>query len=242
MSLDLARQKFFKIAGDERTGAITSAGRALLNAQAPNDFEYYLMGFEVVNGANKVTDRFVLPVLPENITINNTKIINIKKTAAGISSYQNNSFEPISITMGGTFGRRFRLTLENFQSVDKATPKPFTLKVKTGYGLAKELERIYKKNGQLDNENNNIPFRINFYNFAFNQSYIVEFNNLQFTQSQDKNVLWYYNLTMTAVAPADLGGNNTNFNKAVKVDIVNKTIDSLARDARNLVGSQVSII
>ena len=84
MSLDLARQKFFKIAGDERTGAITSAGRALLNAQAPNDFEYYLMGFEVVNGANKVTDRFVLPVLPENITINNTKIINIKKTAAGI--------------------------------------------------------------------------------------------------------------------------------------------------------------
>ena len=242
MSLDLARQKFFNIVGDEASGAITSSGRALLNSISPNDFEYYLMGFEVVNGANKVTDRFVLPVLPENITINNTKIINIKKTAAGISSYQNNSFEPISITMGGTFGRRFRLSLENFASVDKASPKPFTLNVKTGYGLAKELERIYKKNGQLDDKNNNIPFRINFYNFAFNQSYIVEFNNLQFTQSQDKNVLWYYNLTMTAVAPADLGGNNTNFNKAVKVDIVNKTIDSLARDARNLIGSQSQII
>lgn len=235
MSIQLARQKLFDIAGDELTGAITSSGRALLHATAPDDFEYYLMGFEVVNGSNIVTDRFVMPVLPENITINNQKIINIKKTAAGISSYQNNTFEPISISLNGTFGRRFRLTLGNFQSTDdQSTNKPFQLNVKTGYGLAKELERIYKKNGQLDG--NNVPFRINFYNYAFNQSFVVEFNNLQFRQSQDKNVMWYYSLNMTAVAPAEIGGFQSTFNQALKVDTANKAIDSLTRDARNLIG------
>ena len=236
MSIDLARQKVLDIVQDQVTGAVTSSGRALLHAQSPNDFEYYLMGFEVVNGNNIVTDRFVMPVLPESISINNQKIINIKKTASGISSYQNNTFEPISINMSGTFGRRFRLTLGNFQSNDESSTfgKPFQLNVKTGYGLVKELERIYHKNGKLDG--NNVPFRINFYNFAFNQSYVVEFNNLSVNQTQDKNVLWYYNISMTAVAPADLGGFESDFNKAIGVNVANVAIDSLARDARNLIG------
>ena len=237
MSLEFARQKLKEIVTDSTTGLATQGGRLLLNSLFPNDFEYYIMAFEVVNGDGIPTDRMVLPVLPQNISINKQKIKNIQKTGAGITVFQNNTFEPIPITIQGTFGRRLRLMLGSFESTEEQTTNPnqFFLNVKTGYGALKQLERIYEKDGQLDG--NNVPFRINFYNLAFNQSFVVEMNNLQVRQDEGNNMIWYYTLNMTAVGLAEAGGFEFEQSKFAALGVGNKVINELATDARSIISS-----
>jgi len=236
MSLAQAAQRLEGIIGGN---VVSSFDRQLLNSLFPNDFEYYLIGFEVVDSSDKVTDRFIMPVLPESISIANQKIVNIKKTSAGITVFQNNTFEPIPIAMEGSFGRKFRLMLGNLKTIQEGEDEPqeFQLKVKTGYGAMKELERIYQKQGQVDS--NGSPFRINFYNMAFNQSFVVVFQNLTFSQTQENSTIWKYNLNMTAVAPASIGDFNINPVERLAVDTVNRAINGLVTDARNIVGNSI---
>ena len=50
--------------------------------------------------------------MPNNLTDTNQPSVNIKKTAGGIVSLTNNNFTPTSISLQGTFGRKFRILFE----------------------------------------------------------------------------------------------------------------------------------
>lgn len=238
MSLEFARGKVKEIVSDSVSGIVTDSGKLLLNALYPNDFEYYLMGFEVIDGADIVTDRFVLPVLPQNITINNQKIKTVQKTGGGITVFQNNTFEPVPIVIQGTFGRSMKLMIGNFFSDggklgSPSNPNHLFKDIKTGYGALKDLEAIYNKDGQVDD--NNIPFRINFYNMAFNQNVIVEMTNFVIRQDEGNNMIWYYTLSMTAVASSDTKGFEFNQARFASLGVINKALNDLVRDARTLI-------
>lgn len=209
MPLQAAREKFGEYISGE---AIPSEAFALLHSLFPEDFEHYTMALEIVNNTTGVTtDRFIFPVLPDNISIVNTKVTNVRKTAQGVSVMNNNSFIPIDIKIDGTFGRKFKLMIGSYET---NAPSPFTgnggmipsipfaLTVKTGYGALKMMERLYEKSTRSVNGTTNTLI---LYNMTYNQQYVVKLLNLQSNQGVSENMIWKYSLSMQAVSPANTG-------------------------------------
>jgi len=101
MSLEQAREKFNQIVGDfapANDGLITDSGKLLMHTLFPDEFEFYMMGFELIDSETRlVTDRLVFPVNPDAIDMGLGKITNIKKTASGMTVLSNNSFVPVPI-------------------------------------------------------------------------------------------------------------------------------------------------
>ena len=165
MSLETARERYLEIAGSEgivKTGLVTESGKLAAHSLFPDDFEYYLMALELVDGSGIPTDRFVFPVMPNSINMSEEKITTIKKTASGITTFTNNGFTPKQISISGTFGRRFRLLIGNkatfdegdlLSSVENIAGSVFVPNIKTGYGALKLLERIYEKSTKEKNGN-----------------------------------------------------------------------------------------
>ncbi|HQF50625.1 MAG TPA: hypothetical protein PK588_07635, partial [Paludibacteraceae bacterium] len=48
-------------------------GRGVLHQIYPNDFEYYMLALELVDGANNTIDYFVFPVMPSAIVKSENK-------------------------------------------------------------------------------------------------------------------------------------------------------------------------
>lgn len=220
---------------------IEDVGRGLLHYQFPDDFEYYLLALEVTDSENNIVDSFVFPVMPENITEERVSINSINKTQSGVNSIFNPTFAPFPISFGGTFGRKLRLLVNtNSFSNTKANGEEyknptFNTRIKTGYGSTKILERIHKLSYSLDK--NNKPFRLFYYNFAFNSQYLVEFSNLKLTQTIQGNGLWYYNVSLQAIAPAFLirGTKKTSMVKLITSDIITKGVgDLLTKSYRDI--------
>ena len=207
MSLQAAREKFNGYIGGV---GVPSTVYALLHVLFPEDFEFYNMALELVNNKTGiVTDRFIFPVMPDNVNIVNTKITNIRKTAQGVSVLNNNSFIPIDIRIDGTFGRKFKLTVGSYELPDPSLVTsgmipsvPFAASVKTGYGALKQLERLYEKSTRTrDGKTNTLIL----YNMAYNQQYVVKPMSLQSNQGVSENMIWRYTLSLQAVAPANTG-------------------------------------
>lgn len=189
-----------------------SIGRAGIHSAFPNDFEFYACAFELTDSKNQLIDSLVFPVMPESISSNLTPINNQKKTASGVVSIFDDSFVPFDINLSGNFGRKIRLltstgevifsALRNFtkKRAGEYRPKAFNISLKTGYGVTKALEKIIKDSSAIDDSGN--PVRLYFYNLAFNQQYLVECKNIRFEQNMQNNMIWNYNLTLKAIAPA----------------------------------------
>lgn len=200
---------------------LAGLGRAGAHALFPNDFEYYLCALELVDSRDRVVDYLVFPVTPEQMSYNEPQLTNIKKTAGGITVLKTSTFNPVDITLSGTFGRQLRVligqqklsftalkfsTVSGIFSKEAASSKGLSIKVpsfkpgiKTGYGATKVLQAMCDKSTALDSENK--PYRLFLYNSALNANHLVEVQNL--TLNQDKNssnMLWQYNLTLKAIA------------------------------------------
>lgn len=221
MSVDLARQRFRELAqratgigaqSEEGVPLVSDNGKLIAHSLFPDEFEFYMMGFELIDnteGERRVTDRFIFPVNPENIKINKRKIMTLGKSAGGISAFINNSFEPVKINITGTFGRKFRLLFGNKEDLSSQAEGPYTgnqgqtkefvPNVKTGYGALKRLERLYEK---ATKAKEGAPYFVIFYNLAFNEAFFVEIEAFQPSMSTQRNMIWEYALSMTAVAPA----------------------------------------
>ena len=207
MSIEIARRKFDELVSGA-SGLVTDAGRLFAHTLFPNDFEYYLFAFELIDGdSGKVTDRFVFPVNPSSESIDKNNIIGIQKSHTGITSYVNNSFVPKPISISGTFGRKFKLMSFNKRTTTSSEVKgisdvvaDFIPDIKTGYGAIKSMERILEKSRQETEKGS--PYYLLFYNLSFNQAYVVEYTNLNVSQTIDNNMMWNYSLNMTAVADA----------------------------------------
>lgn len=172
---------------------IISGGRALLHSMKPDEFEFYAFSLELLNSDFSVDRLFHFPVNPNSIMINNQNLVTIRKTTHGFISQFNTSFVGKTISISGTFGRRFRVLL--LQDNDSTTKD---LKLRTGYGATKVMEEVMNRLYQLDDKNR--PRFLVFHNFSFNQSFVVEVTNYQMTQSMENNMMWNWSIEMKAVA------------------------------------------
>jgi hypothetical protein len=222
------------------SGNITDAGKAMAHARFPNEFEYYMVGIEITRG-EEITDRFFFPVMPNSIDIREQKITSIKKTSAGIVVYTNDSFIPKKITINGSFGRRVRVSLLgnvyedafsfNYEYGDNK--KKFSPTAKTGYGYTKILNALYNKS---TTQKDGVPYLVKFYNMAYNSSYYVELESLSIQQNLESNMIWNYELTMTAIAPvvASEFGEIEEKLRFSSANVINKLANDLATNIKNV--------
>ena len=182
-------------------GVISNIGRAGLHALAPDDFEYYACTFELINYFGETEDIFHFPVMPNGIQIGRQSLVSIKKTGQGYLSQFSNSFAGRSISLSGTFGRKFRLLINNIGGKNLASGglQQFDLNVKTGYGALKLLERLVERSFELDPVYK-MPRRLIFHNYTLNHNHVVEIINFQQSQSLENNMIWNYTLEMKMLA------------------------------------------
>lgn len=184
---------------------ISSLGRGALHALAPNDFEYYACTFELINSQGIIEEIFHFPVMPTEISDSRQSLVNTQKAGNSYISQFNDSFASSNISISGTFGRKFRLLLTKGvgSSVDGKPSlfKNFDLKVKTGYGALKLMEKLVKSSQSLDEFGN--PKILIFYNYSLNHNHVVEVMNFQQKQSLENNMLWNYSIEMKSLANVD---------------------------------------
>lgn len=200
---------------------VSTMGRAGLHALAPDQFEYYLCSFELLNSQGATVAFMNFPVMPNSISETESKIIDIAKTNSGIVTMFNSSFTPKDISIQGTFGRKFRIIagLKDVPQGEKTILSimngnlGFSLfgnevKVKTGFGVTNLMRRIIQKTTETDDYG--MPYVLLFNNYALNSSYVVEILQSSFSQSVENNMLWFYSIEMKAVAPASVVKQTTN--------------------------------
>lgn len=229
-------------------------GRAALSALFPNDFESYMLALELVNSSGDTVDYFSWPILPDEIRETHQEITRVSKTIGGVYTLKNSTFTPRQISFRGTFGRRFKLLLNNNQvsfagfSLSQKNGKfsitppnllgskvpEFSSFAKTGYGCIKVLESMKEKSKAVDE--NGKSYALYFYNPILGNNYQVEINTFVHSQDKDQNnMLPAYSMQMTAVAPLDtlFARKRGRFESAV----VNLSVSMLQKKANNITNS-----
>lgn len=218
-------------------GMTANMTRGVMHSMYPNDFEYYMMSFELINSKGVRENMLVFPVLPEEITQSVNTLSSVKKTSSAVVAMFNPTFVPYQISISGTFGKRLRILLGEKeilgigfnirskvgkQSGSKPT-STWNTSIKTGYGVTKVLEGILEKSQSLDIDGK--PYRLVFNNASFNNDTVVEINNYRFSQSaRSNNGYWDYAIQMTAIAPAVAVRTTspTSLQKLIAIDQLNK--------------------
>lgn len=198
---------------NEYYNLVEKVGKAGANALFPNEFEYYLVQFELTDSDGRSIDSLVFPVNPRSLEISEAYQNTVTKTAHGVVAYSNQTFNPYDITMSGTYGRSFKtlfvpqVRVRDLTETGLSQISPtFNASIKTGYGATKKLEGILKDAQKLDDKNK--PKKLYFYCPIFNISAIVKVMNTSFDMSEGTNMMWNYSLSMKAIADA----NRMNFN------------------------------
>lgn len=236
---------------------IKELGRGALNALYPSDIEFYLLALELINSNGDTVDYFAWPVLPQEIRETHQEITNVRKTIGGVYVLKNTTFTPRTINLSGTFGRRFKLLMNNKQlelagfrlSINNGKPKisppnfldqripEFSSIAKTGYGCIKIIEAMKEKSKQLDE--NGKPHSLYFYNPILGNNYQVEVMNFTHMQNEgENNMLPAYSLQLVAVAPLDsVLSRISNLKSALK----NLSFSSLQKTANAIVSNLKSL-
>lgn len=202
-------------AAQEQLNLLSTLGKSGLNLLHPNEFELYLCALELTDQNGNTLKYFVFPVMPSGIDENLPQLTNIKKTMAGVTVLSSPTFNPTDISLAGNFGRKFKVLLgtdateliSSFTTADGSLTKQSVLggaanffdnRIKTGYGCIKILQDIIEQSQQVDSKGIR---RLIFYNLALGNSYLVKAINLRFSQSQESNMIWNYNLQLKSIAP-----------------------------------------
>jgi hypothetical protein len=221
---------------------LNQLGRAKLNALYPNDFEYYMIGLELVDSEEKVVEYLVFPVNPSNISQTEPNLNIIRKTFGGVSSFGVSSFIPRDITISGDFGRKFKILVGReiftfsgftYSSVKNAV---FDMKVKTGYGCIKILQNICRQSLKPDSKGRS--HRLYFYNPTLSESYLVKVmgTGLILNMTQDKNMIWSYSLPLKLLLPLE-GVKQTNENslsELLTIGSIQKTVNTVASEVSRI--------
>lgn len=230
-TLDDAKQALLGLAAD--------LGRGTLHSLYPNDFEYYMMTFELINSKGLRENMLLLPILPDDIRYSINTLSSVRKTSSGVVSMFNPTFVSFPITLQGTFGKKLKFLLGDSEFLSLAfnlrsslgkqtgsdTSSTWNTQIKTGYGVTKLFEGILQKSQTLDDDGK--PYKLIFTDSCFNKDLVVEINNYTFEQnSRSNNGYWNYSVQMTAIAPA-LAIRKTSpssLNKLVAIDETNKFV------------------
>lgn len=188
--------------------AAMTVGKAALHMLAPDNYEYYMCSLEVIDCNRRQIGFISFIVMPNNISESRTPIQTQTKTKNGLVTLFNDSFNPVIISLQGTFGRKFRIVTNLTDPTEK---KSFfdgnvgkvlgtNIMIKSGYGLSKLLKFILDKANEVDKDGR--PYLLLFNNYAFNTSYVVDVVSYTFNQSLENNMMWYYDFQLKATAPA----------------------------------------
>lgn len=188
------------------------SGKWLLTQANPNEFDYYMIAFELLKSDLSTSKYFVFPILPNSIEYNDIALTKINKTAGGISVLKTQQFNIKSLNISGNFGKNFKVLLgdtysnllsafSGYDSTNQGLLNNFSAAIKTGYGCTKVLEDILKSSNQKD-ELGGHQFLI-FYNLAFNQKFFVEFEDQSYSQSLETNGIWNYSIRLKATGNVD---------------------------------------
>jgi len=213
-----------------RRQLLMDIGKAGVHALFPNDFEYYLITLELVNSRDETIDYLAFPITPDSINYTSPSLVNVKQSLGGITALDTSIFTHRSVTLAGTFGRKFKVLLRPVDlNISRAPgpvpsfigtqtygpggggqtpntgklqiqPEVFDPRIKTGYGTLKILEAILEKSKGLDDVGK--PFKLYLYNPALGHNWLVTMK--LFSASQDyssSNMLWRYNIELTIIAP-----------------------------------------
>ena len=234
-------------------GAVMQLGRAGLHVLGPDNFEYYMCAFKLLDSKGNMVAYMQFPVMPNNITESRSSIVSITKTAQGVVTQFNPTFAPIDISIQGTFGRKFRLLLgqkeflgvaegawgkaQKFFNGNIVSVGNSDILIKTGYGLVKMLKNILDGAYALDADSSS-PHLLIFENYSLNTHYVVEPIQRSFTQSTENNMVWYYNVDMRAVADSDDVSGTTSAAKflgKVALNQLTSTIGNIINDCVQMI-------
>lgn len=202
-----------------REQLLRQGGRFLLSQRNPNEFDYYMVAFELLKSDLSTSKYFIFPINPNSIEYNDTALTKITKTAGGVSVLKTSQHNVRDITLSGNFGQNFKVLTGNaFQDlvgVFKEENNPdkkkksvlggvldsFSSIIKTGYGCTKVLEDILESSLQKDEVGGS--YFLIFYNLAFNQKFLVEYESKVFTQSLESNMIWNYSVRLRTLGRVD---------------------------------------
>lgn len=222
---------------------LKNVGRATLSNIYPNDFEYYMCSFELVDSNGKTVDFLVFPVNPNSIKEREMFDSDIQRTALGIVTNDNSTFIPVEINISGNFGRKLKMLIGragidavgiNF-STEGNDIKVFSNQIKTGYGTSKVLDNILKKSRKTDNKGN--QYRLYFYNQGFGTAYLVKVLDKEFNQDLSTNMIWNYNISLLGIAPINSftkSNNSKSLKELCTKSIITKGIDITYNAAKSL--------
>lgn len=93
------------------------------------------------------------------------------------------------------------------------------------------MQAIISKSNGVDKSG--LPFKLFFYNMALGESYLVVVPpaGLNLSQNLQRNMIWEYNLSMTAIAPLESvksGKTKTSLTKILAVGAIQKGVNDLA--------------
>ena len=227
---------------------VESIGESALHMLAPDNFEYYQCSLELLDVEKNQVGFISFVVMPNNISESRAPIQTQVKTRSGVVTNFNDSFAPVNITLQGTFGRRFRIVT----GIVDPSPKRwngwgnffngnmgkamfgFETAYKSGYGLTKVLKFILEKANELDSKGR--PYILLYNNYAFNTSYVVDVVNSSFNQSIENNRLWFYEISLKAVAPASAvqteGQRNAKLLKMVASNAIAQGLSNVVKDVK----------
>ncbi len=187
----------------EKAGAVGKAG---MTALYPDEFEYYLVAFEILDSQGDTVNYFSFPVMPASLKESHHEINNVKKTAGGVAVIDNGTFVPVNISMAGTFGRSFKVLakasnegLKNLRALgfNNFHNFEFNTLLKKGYGCIKIIESIKDQSKQLDSYDK--PHKLIFYNPVQGNNYLVKFVDFVHYQDMANNMIPRYELSLKAI-------------------------------------------
>lgn len=178
---------------------IIESGRAALHATKPDEFEYYACTFELMDSHLDTEEVFHFPIMPTAMSINSQFPVNIKKSGRGYLVQTSDTFVGKSISLNGSFGRKFQTLFHTSTNSSGILSK--NLKLRTGYGATKLMESMIDKIRVPDPYGNPRLFVV--HNFAFGLSVVAEVLSASVSQSMENNMMWNYSIEMKAVADYD---------------------------------------
>lgn len=241
--------------------SLTSVGKEGLNAFFPRDFELYLVSLELVDSEGDTIDFFTFPISPTSISKTEIERTTIRKTLRATTVIQSDSFVPQDLSISGDFGRNIKFLLPNIFGIPSSKAMAFSInagvygsedvnskviskiptfnpQVKTGYGCIKILQSIISKSKSHDNGK---PFRLYFYNPALGESYLVvpTKNPLTLSQTEQKNMIWSYNLNLKIIADlSKIGVNMDSLKDNLKIlgsGVIQQDINALANNVNKFI-------
>jgi hypothetical protein len=225
---------------------VHEVGRAAANAIFPDEIEYYAITLELVNSKGDTEDFITFPVNPSAVNYDDRTLVSIKKTMGGVTALDSSTFVPKNISLNGTFGRSFKLLLA--PTLDKASvlgvrgikgleiqSSIINTKLKTGYGALKVLEKILLKSSTLDIYDK--PYQLFLYMPMSGHNFLVKKESFKISQDeQTSNMMWKYNLSLTALAPLSSG----RINGFDPLSVIKSTGFGLLQKGANALANNIS--